>query len=57
MGDLRKDLPAPLVKGGAHHFDLRAANKQDTASVLAVRAFEETTIEGWIADFWAEENL
>jgi len=51
LHELRHDLPAPLVKGGAHHFDLRASNPQDTASVMEVRAFEEHMIQQWI-DEW-----
>merc|ERR1712227_68400 len=48
LKDIRKDLPAPLVKGGAHHFDLRGDNPGDTESVKAVRKFEEDTIKQWI---------
>jgi len=56
MKDIRKDLPAPIVEGGAHHFDLRGTNPGDTASVKKVRSFEETMIKQWIAEYSAEAN-
>ncbi|CAF0824207.1 unnamed protein product [Adineta steineri] len=42
-------LPAILVTGGAHHLDLRAANKADPPSVLQVRQQIVALIETWIS--------
>ena len=53
---IRPDLPTPLVKGGAHHYDLRGSNVGDTDAVKIIRTFEETTIKGWIANFWSEKE-
>ena len=41
-------LPAILVQGGAHHLDLRAANKADPPSVLLARQQVVALIEKWI---------
>lgn len=41
-------LPAILVEGGAHHLDLRGANKNDPPSVLAARQQVAALIEKWI---------
>ena len=41
-------LPAILITGGAHHLDLRAANKADPASVLKARQDVIALIEKWI---------
>lgn len=51
MHDLRHDLPAPIVHGGAHHYDLRGSNSHDTQDVLNVRQFHRDTINNWIAQF------
>ena len=37
-----------LVKGGAHHLDLRGSDKRDPATVTAARAFEKLVIESWL---------
>jgi len=55
--DLRHDLPAPLVHGGAHHYDLRGSNSGDTQDVLNVRQFHRDTIRDWMAQFYAEQEL
>ena len=41
-------LPAIYIEGGAHHLDLRAANKDDPASVLQARQQVAALIEKWI---------
>ena len=51
MKDIRPDLPAPIVHGGAHHLDLRGSNKGDPDSVKKVRDFHEKTIMQWITDY------
>ncbi|CAI9738467.1 dipeptidyl peptidase 2-like [Octopus vulgaris] len=38
-----------MVKGGAHHFDLRGPHPKDSASVIEVRAKEEEMIKKWVA--------
>ncbi|CAF0763913.1 unnamed protein product [Adineta ricciae] len=42
-------LPAILVTGGAHHLDLRGANKADPPSVLQARQEIVALIETWIS--------
>ncbi|CAF2478007.1 unnamed protein product [Rotaria sp. Silwood2] len=42
-------LPAIYIKGGAHHLDLRAANKADPPSVLQARQLIVGLIEQWIS--------
>ena len=41
-------LPAIHVQGGAHHLDLRAANKADPPSVIAARQQIVALIQKWI---------
>ena len=42
-------LPAILISGGAHHLDLRAANKDDPQSVIDARAQIVGFIRQWIS--------
>lgn len=42
---------ALIVEDGAHHYDLRGENAEDTASVKSIRATETGIIKGWIEDF------
>jgi len=41
-------LPAVLITGGAHHLDLRAANKDDPESVIQARQEIVGLIQQWI---------
>jgi hypothetical protein len=41
-------LPAIFIEGGAHHLDLRSANKADPPSVLAARQQVVALIQKWI---------
>lgn len=40
-----------MIKGGAHHLDLRGKNKDDPASVIQARNQEKDYIKKWIAEF------
>ena len=42
-----------VIENGAHHLDLRAANKMDPPSVVAVRKEQMTSIQQWIIQ-WKE---
>lgn len=53
LADIRPDLPAPVVHGGAHHLDLRSTNKDDPQSVTDVRKFHEKTIMSWLDEFYS----
>jgi hypothetical protein len=48
-------LTARIIGNGAHHFDLRAANKLDPPSVTAVRNEERTAMKQWISE-WLANN-
>lgn len=37
-----------IIKGGAHHLDLRGSNPADPQSVILAREFEQETIRKWI---------
>nr|XP_002127477.1 dipeptidyl peptidase 2 [Ciona intestinalis] len=52
LHDLSPTVVALLVKGGAHHLDLRGSNPQDPPSVIEVRKHEVEIISGWIAQHW-----
>lgn len=34
MKEIRNDLPAPIVKGGAHHYDIRGSHDGDTGKLI-----------------------
>lgn len=57
LSDIRADLPAPVVHGGAHNLDLRGSNKGDPKSVLLVRDFHMETIDQWIKDYQSQNTL
>ncbi|KAL1455742.1 hypothetical protein WDU94_009812 [Cyamophila willieti] len=40
-----------IIPEGAHHLDLRAANKEDPHSVIEARNYYETTFRKWIKEF------
>jgi lysosomal Pro-X carboxypeptidase len=42
-----------IIENGAHHLDLRAANKMDPPSVVAVRIEEKAAMRQWIKE-WQE---
>ena len=45
-------LPVILIKGGAHHLDLRSSNKDDPKSVVDARKLEAYWVRKWVADAW-----
>lgn len=52
--DLSPSLPAVLVKGGAHHLDLRLAHPKDPEAVVEARQREKVYIQTWIQEIVAE---
>lgn len=48
LSTVAPSLPAIYITGGAHHLDLRSANKADPPSVLAARQQVVALIENWI---------
>lgn len=47
-------LPSPFQ--GAHHLDLRAANRLDPHSVIVARDFHQQNIAGWIKEFHMQQQ-
>lgn len=47
-------LPIYIIKGGAHHLDLRLPNEKDPADLKWVRKNEGHVIGGWIAAYQPE---
>jgi lysosomal Pro-X carboxypeptidase len=45
---ITSSLPSILITGGAHHLDLRSANKDDPESVIKARQEIVTLIQQWI---------
>lgn len=43
-----KDVIVRLIKGGAHHLDLREPNEKDPADLTAARTDFTKAIQGWI---------
>lgn len=41
-------LVSLIIEDGAHHLDLRKANKNDTKDVIEVRRIEKIYITNWI---------
>lgn len=50
LQSLSPDLPAVIIKDGAHHLDLRSANPQDPQSVIDARRSEVQFLKQWLAD-------
>lgn len=44
------------VVGGAHHYDLRAANPADTPGVISAREIHVENIQQWIEQAEAQKN-
>ena len=40
-----------MIKGGAHHLDLRHKNKDDPQSVVDARNLEKKYMKQWITDW------
>ena len=43
-------VAAVIIKGGAHHLDLRHSNPADTPSVIAARKKYRTLISSWMKE-------
>ncbi|XP_072170776.1 lysosomal Pro-X carboxypeptidase-like [Diadema setosum] len=52
LTDLSDTLVAGIIPDGAHHLDLRGANKADPPTVLKIRQEERDNISRWIAEWW-----
>ena len=48
MEDVNPTVKAILIADGAHHLDLRGANKDDPQSVITARLEEVTLIKKWL---------
>ncbi|GAB1607043.1 dipeptidyl peptidase 2-like [Argonauta hians] len=48
LKSVSSSVVALMVKGGAHHLDLRGYNEKDPASVVEVRAKEAQMIQQWV---------
>lgn len=55
LTNISSTVIAVVIPEGAHHLDLRAANKDDPQSVIDARKFYELTFSKWIFEFQAEE--
>lgn len=52
LQNVTDSLVALIVKGGAHHLDMRGSNKADPPSVKAARSFEIENIVMWLKNFY-----
>ena len=50
LSDISDDMPAIILKHGAHHLDLRSKNKLDPPSTTAARELELTYLRRWIKE-------
>ena len=57
LKSLSKSLVAVVIKGGAHHLDLRHANKADPAAVKNARKIEKMHIAKWIKEASTEQQF
>ncbi|KAJ8945590.1 hypothetical protein NQ314_009110 [Rhamnusium bicolor] len=48
LSNITTKILAIVIPDGAHHFDLRAANEQDTGTVKSARIFHVDAIEHWL---------
>ncbi len=52
LQDISPDMEVIVIKGGAHHYDLRLPKEEtDTAAVKDARAQETEIIKGWLAEW------
>ncbi|XP_071947169.1 dipeptidyl peptidase 2-like [Antedon mediterranea] len=49
LSNISDTLVSFIVKGGAHHYDMRGSDSRDIPSVIGVRAEESNLINKWIA--------
>lgn len=56
MESLSDSLIAVIIPEGAHHLDLRAAHKDDPASVILARQIEKENIRKWINEYHTERK-
>ncbi|CAI5447333.1 unnamed protein product [Caenorhabditis angaria] len=53
---LKGPIKSIILKTGAHHYDLRGADKLDTKEVKQVRIFEKNEIKKWIKEKKIKKN-
>ncbi|CAI5447336.1 unnamed protein product [Caenorhabditis angaria] len=53
---LKGPIKSIILKTGAHHYDLRGADKLDTKEVKQVRIFEKNEIKKWIKEKKMKKN-
>lgn len=56
LEDVSDSLIAVIIKGGAHHLDLRASNDKDTDSVKAARETHKESIAKWLMDYYSKDG-
>lgn len=54
LTNISSKVLAVVIPDGAHHFDLRAQNPNDTKSVQAARLFHVRQIHKWLDQFYFE---
>lgn len=53
LHNISRSVLAVLIPEGAHHLDLRGANKYDPVSVIRARHFHKQMILTWIRDYYS----
>lgn len=53
LHNISRSVLAVLIPEGAHHLDLRGANKYDPVSVVRARRFHKQMILTWIRDYYS----
>ncbi|KAI5699321.1 hypothetical protein M8J75_001095 [Diaphorina citri] len=56
LHNISSSVVAVVIPEGAHHLDLRAANKDDPESVIQARKYYERTFRKWINEFEISEQ-
>jgi len=57
LANLSDTVVAVVIPNGAHHIDLMFSDPADTADIVAARAFEVATMQGWVKQAYAKRGV